>query len=104
MVSCALWSADKTWYNESMESKVLNFRVIVEPEKMGGKTVYNAYCPTLGIADYGNTIEEALKSMEKGIELALECKKEEKEAIVSDNIAEQIITSIQIPLKRLSIS
>lgn len=87
-----------------MESNVLNFRVIVEPEKKGKKTVYNAYCPSLGVSDYGNSIEEALKSIKDGIELALECKTEENETIVSDNIAQQFITSIQIPLKKLSIS
>lgn len=87
-----------------MESNVLNFRVIVEPEKKGKKIVYNAYCPSLSVSDYGNSIEEVLKSMKDGIELALECKTEEKEVIISDNIAQQLITSIQIPLKKLSVS
>lgn len=80
-----------------MEKHVLNFRVIIEPEKMGNKTVYNAYCPTLGIADYGQTIEEAIASMKEGIELAIECMKEEKKEVVGDNIDEQFITSIKIP-------
>lgn len=75
---------------------MLNFRVILEPEKMNKKTVYNAYCPTLGIADFGDTIEEALEHMKEGIELSLECMEKEKQEIVSDNIEEQFITSLQI--------
>ena len=56
-----------------MQTKVLNYRVIVEPETYpNGDKVYNAYCPTLGVADYGDTIEEALASLKDGIELAVE--------------------------------
>jgi len=54
-----------------METKVLNYRVIIEPECYpdGGK-VYNAHCPTLGIADYGDSVEEVLESIKEGILLA----------------------------------
>jgi len=54
-----------------METKVLNYRVIIEPEHYpdGGK-VYNAYCPTLGVADYGDSVEEVLGSIKEGILLA----------------------------------
>jgi hypothetical protein len=46
------------WYNLHMQTKLLNYRVIVEPEiYTNGDKVYNAYCPTLGITDYGDTIE-----------------------------------------------
>ncbi len=79
-----------------MEKQVLNYRVIIEPEKIGKKTVFNAYCPTLGIADYGDTIEEVLKSIKDGIELALECLKDEKKEIPQDNIKEQLITTVSI--------
>lgn len=76
--------------------KVLNYRIILEPEKMGKKIVYNAYCPTLNIADYGDTIEEALTHIKEGIELALEVRKEENDLPQEDNIAQQVITSIQV--------
>lgn len=62
-----------------MEKKVLNYRVIIEPEKMGRKTVYNAYCPTLGVADYGDSVDEVLESIKDGIKLAIECLIEELE-------------------------
>jgi len=62
-----------------MQTKLLNYRVIVEPENYpNGDRVYNAYCPTLGITDYGDTIEEVLKSLQQGIELAVESLAKEK--------------------------
>lgn len=79
-----------------MQKKVLNYRVIIEPEKMGNKTVYNAYCPSLDVADYGDTIEEVLTSIKDGITLAIECLVEEKKDIPVDNIDKQMITSVQV--------
>ena len=55
-----------------MQTQVLTYRIIVEPEKQGKKTVYNAFCPTLGVADYGNFVEEVLESIKDGINLAVE--------------------------------
>lgn len=85
-----------------MEKAVLNYRVIIEPEKIGRKTVYNAYCPSLGVADYGDSIEEVLKSMKDGIKLAIECLLEEKRDVPKDNIEEQVITSVRIPTNILT--
>ncbi len=56
-----------------MEKKVLNYRIIIEPEKYeDGSTVYVAYCHTLGVTDYGDTVEGVLKSIKDGIELAID--------------------------------
>ena len=79
-----------------MEKQVLNYRVIIEPEKVGRKTVYNLYCPTLGVVDYGDTIEEVLESIKDGIKLAIECLIEEKKEVPVDNIEKQLITSVQV--------
>ncbi len=79
-----------------MQKQVLNYRIIIEPEKMGRKTVYNAYCPTLGIADYGDSIDEVLKSIKDGIELALECLTEEDKEIPVDNIKDQTVTTTEV--------
>ncbi len=81
-----------------MEKQVLNYRIIIEPEKMGKKTVYNAYCPTLGIADYGDSIDEVLKSIKDGIELALESLVEKGKEIPIDNIREQTVTTTEVRL------
>lgn len=85
-----------------METKVLNYRVIIEPERYpNGEKVYNAFCPTLGVADYGDSVEEVLASIKEGILLAVESMAKHKEEIPVDNLEEQIITStsVSIPLK-----
>lgn len=79
-----------------MEKKVLNYRVIIEPEKAGKKTVYNAYCPTLHVADYGDSIEEVLKSIKEGIELAIECLVEEGKEVSADDVGKQVITGVEV--------
>ena len=79
-----------------MQKRVLNYRIIIEPEKMGRKTVYNAYCPTLGVADYGDSIDEVLKSIKDGIELALDCLTEEGREIPVDNIKGQTVTTAEV--------
>ncbi len=88
---------DFSWYNPGMETKILNYRIIIEPEQNpDGSKVYNAYCPTLGIADYGDTVEDVLESIKDGIELAVENLAKEKQEIPLDNIEEQIVTSTKI--------
>ena len=51
-------------------SNILDYRVIIKPdERVGsGKSCYVAYCPTLGVADDGDTVEEALKNIKSTIE------------------------------------
>ena len=71
-----------------MQKQVLNYRIIIEPEKMGKKTVYNAYCPTLRIADFGDSIDEVLKSIKDGIELALEYLRDEGKEIPGRELPE----------------
>lgn len=83
-----------------MEKKVLNYRIIIEPEKMGKKTVYNAYCPTLGVVDYGDSIEEVLKSIQDGIELAIECLVEEDKEVPIDDVGRQVITGVEVRIPR----
>ncbi len=75
-----------------MQTQVLSYRIIIEPEKQGKKTVYNAYCPTLGVADYGDSIDEALASIKDGIELALEYLRDQGKEIPVDNVEDQTVT------------
>lgn len=80
-----------------LTKNVLSYRIIIEPETYpNGDKVYNAYCPTLGIADYGDSVEEVLESIRDGIFLAVDSIKKEKQEIPVDNIDEQIITSTKI--------
>ena len=82
-----------------MQKKILNYRVIIEPEKYpNGDKVYNAYCPTLGITDYGDSIEKVMLSIKDGIELAIEILVKEKKDIPTDNLDEQIVTSTKVEI------
>lgn len=57
-----------------MKTTVLNYRIIVEADERTGtnKSCYTAYCPTLGVADGGDTVEEALKNVKGAIEAYVE--------------------------------
>lgn len=80
-----------------MKTKILNYRIIIEPEKYeDGSRVYVAQCPTLGISDYGDTIEAVLTSIKDGIELAVTSLAKEKKEIPVDRTDEQIITTASI--------
>jgi len=80
-----------------MDKQVLNYRIIIEPEKYpDGSSVYNAYCPTLEVADYGDTIEEVLSSIKDGMELAIESLTKEGKEVPTDHIQTQIIASAEV--------
>lgn len=53
-----------------METKVLNYRILVEKEgtPRTKRAVYVAYCPKLGISDWGSSIDEALAHIQEAIE------------------------------------
>jgi len=80
-----------------MEKNVLNYRIIIEKEKYeDGSTVYVAYCPSLGISDYGDTVEDVLASIKDGVELTVESLAKEGKDVPVDHIEEQFITSTKI--------
>lgn len=86
-----------------MEKRVLNYRVIIEPDKRIGtnKPCYVAYCPTLGIADDGDTVDEALAQMKEGIECHIgSLAKEGVEIPAPDNITKGIVTSTEVTVPR----
>lgn len=81
------------------ETKVLNYRVIIEKEYYeDGTPVYTAYVPTLDIADYGDTVDKVLESLKDGIELAIECLVDEGKVVPVDNFEENIIVNTQVPI------
>lgn len=79
-----------------MQTQILNYRIIIEPEKQGRKTVYNAYCPTLGVADYGDSVTEALKSIKEGMELMVECMVEDGREVPVDQVEGHLLVTAQI--------
>ena len=82
-----------------METKILNYRTIITPEKVKGKTVYNAISPTLGVADWGRTVEDALSNIRSAIECHIESLLKHKEPLPAPDADEFMIatTSVSIP-------
>ena len=86
-----------------MEKIILNYRVIIEPDERTGanEPCFTAYCPKLGIADSGDTIEEALASIKEGIQCYLEALVKDGEEIPApDNIEEGLVTSTKVALPK----
>ena len=81
-----------------METKILNYRIIVEPdERTGtGKSCYSAYCPTLGIADSGDTVEEAIKNIKRGIEVWIESLAKDGEAVPVDQVEDSMVVYTKV--------
>ncbi|MBI2327589.1 type II toxin-antitoxin system HicB family antitoxin [Candidatus Curtissbacteria bacterium] len=82
-----------------MQTRVLNYRIIIEPEKQGKKTVYNAYCPTLGLADWGDSIDDAIKNIKALIKFHVESLLEEELEVPQENTAQEIITATTVSIQ-----
>lgn len=85
-----------------METKVLNYRIIVEKEKSKTGEVFVSYAPTLGISDFGSTIELAVKNIENAIILYLETLLELKKPIPHSDEVEFFVTTKRIQLNSTS--
>lgn len=85
-----------------METKVLNYRIIVEPDKQTGtgKPGFTAFCPTLGVADDGNTIEEAIANVRGAIKAYVESLIADKQPVPIDKPERDIMTTTQINVRR----
>ena len=76
----------------SLNKTVLNYRVIIEKEYDDkGKVVYSATCPTLGVFDYGNSIDKVLAGIKDGIEGVVEFLTEQRREIPVDHPEEKCL-------------
>lgn len=85
-----------------METKILNYRIIIEPDEQTGtgKLGFTAHCPTLGIADDGNTIEKALKNIKGAIDAYIDSLIEDNLPVPIDQPEKDIVTTAQIRVNR----
>lgn len=82
-----------------MQKQVLNYRIIIEPEKMGKKIVYNAYCDTLGLADWAYSVEEAIKNIKSLMKFHIECLLEDGIEVPTENTEEELIMSTRVSIE-----
>ena len=81
-----------------MKRKVLNYRIIVSPDKQTGtgKPGFTAFCPTLGVADDGDSIEEALVNVKGAIKDYVDSLVKDKQPVPVDEPEHDIVTTTQI--------
>jgi len=81
-----------------MERVVRNYRIIVKQDIYPDtkKRCYSALVPTLGLADYGNTIEEAVKNVSGLIKFHLESLKTEGKEIPVDEPNKELVTEVRV--------
>lgn len=86
-----------------METNILNYRIIIEPDKRTGKgePCFTAYCPTLGIADSGDTVEEATVNIRKAIQAWIKSLVQDNQPVPVDKVEGSLVsyTSIKAPAK-----
>lgn len=87
---------------KELRTNILDYRVIIEKEYHDdGTPVHSASCPTLGVFDYGDSIEKTLTGIKDGIESAIAFLTEQNREIPVDYLAESIVTfaEIEVPLE-----
>ena len=81
-----------------MKTQVLNYRIIVEKEKQKKGFVYVAYAPTLGISDFGKTIDEAISNIEKEMKLYIATLIELNQPVPYPDADDYFVTSLKVSL------
>lgn len=82
---------------KKIQTDILNYRVIIEKDAYDdGTPVFSASCPTLGVYDYGKSIDEVLESIQEGIKGVVEFLTEQKREIPVDRINESIVTFTEV--------
>lgn len=81
-----------------MQTTVLNYRIIVEPDTYTGseKPCFTAYCHTLGVADGGDTIDQALARIKSLIKFHLDCLVKDGEPIPAPDKEDSLVTTLKI--------
>ena len=78
--------------------KVLNYRILVEADRQTGtgKRGFTALCPTLGVADDGDTIEEAIENVRNAIQAYVESLIADKLPVPVDAPERDLVTTTQV--------
>jgi len=83
---------------------VLDYRVILRQDKRLGskKSCYVAFCPTLGVADDGDTPQDALDNIQGTISFHIDSLQKERKEIPVDRPNEELVTNTQVPFSLTS--
>ena len=61
--------------------KETSFSAVLHEEELDGSTVFVADCVELGVSDFGESVDESLSNLKKGISLLLEEAPEKKDLL-----------------------
>ena len=87
-------------YTFGMQKQTLNYRIFIDKEKSSGRKkafIYNAYCPALGISDFGKSIDDAIKHITDLMVFHVESLASLGHVIPTEEEATTLVTSITIP-------
>ena len=83
-----------------MDTNVLNYNVIVKKEPYKKGFCFTTFVPTLGIADYGKTIDEALEYTKEAIKLQIETLMDLKQPVPPPDIEEAFMTVTKVQFEK----
>ena len=83
-----------------MKTRVLDYRIIIEPDEQTGtnKPGYTAHCPTLGVADDGETTDEAIRNIRNAIKAYVDSLVKDDLPVPVDEPKGDIVTTTQIDM------
>lgn len=79
-----------------MKTNILKYHVLIQKEDKD----YIAYVPTLGISDFGKSVEQAKKNVQKAIECHIEGLTKTKSEIPTPDTDEFFISESQVTLPK----
>lgn len=79
-----------------MKKNLLNYRILIEKEKAKNGYVFVSHVPSLGISDFGKSVDEAVKNTERAIKIYLETQVELKNDIPQVDADEYFVVNKQI--------
>jgi len=76
----------------------LQYNIIVTPDHRTGtnEPCFSVQCPALGLADDGDTIEEAIANIKKLITFHVESLAAEGEEIKDEEIEKSLVTAVKV--------
>lgn len=81
-----------------MKENILNYSILIEEDARTGtgEPCFSAFSPLLGVADSGDTVEEALERIEETIKFHLQCLVAEGEEIPTETNKRSFFSTIQV--------
>lgn len=85
-----------------MQNKYLNYRIIVEKESQNENDVYVAYAPSLGISDFGKTIEQAVANIQTAMQLYIDTLIELDQPLPEEDTDDYFVTTRKVEINTLA--